>query len=125
MKGAYAEPPSVAFPVKRDNDLAFYDLSLKLLEGVKAYGGLPVFGTHDIGLLQRIAGAAKERGVKPGQYEIHMLYGIQAAAQREFVARGETVKILISYGHAWFKWYMRRLAERPANVMFVVKSLVG
>ena len=125
VKGAYAEPASVAFPVKRDNDLAFYDLSLKMLEGVKAYGGLPVFGTHDIGLLQRIVGAAKERGVKQGQYEIHMLYGIQAAAQRNFVARGETVKVLISYGHAWFKWYMRRLAERPANVMFVVKSLVG
>ena len=125
VKGAYAEPASVAFPVKRDNDLAFYDLSLKMLEGVKAYGGLPVFGTHDIGLLQRIVGAAKERGVKQGQYEIHMLYGIQAAAQQNFVARGETVKVLISYGHAWFKWYMRRLAERPANVMFVVKSLVG
>ena len=125
VKGAYAEPASVAFPVKRDNDLAFYDLSLKLLEGVKAYGGLPVFGTHDIALLQRIVGAAKERGIKPGQYEIHMLYGIQTAAQRDFVARGETVKILISYGHAWFKWYMRRLAERPANVMFVVKSMLG
>ncbi len=125
VKGAYGEPASVAFPVKRDNDLAFYDLSLKMLEGVKAYGGLPVFGTHDIGLLERIVGAAKERGVKQGQYEIHMLYGIQAAAQRNFVARGETVKVLISYGHAWFKWYMRRLAERPANVMFVVKSLVA
>ncbi len=125
VKGAYAEPESVAFPVKRDNDMAFYGLSLKLLEGVKTYGGLPVFGTHDIGLLEGIIGAAKERGVKPGQYEIHMLYGIQTAAQRAFVARGETVKVLVSYGHAWFKWYMRRLAERPANVMFVVKSMVG
>ena len=87
--------------------------------------GLAVFGTHDIALLQRIIASAKERGLKPGQYEIHMLYGIQTAAQRDFVARGETVKVLISYGHAWFKWYMRRLAERPANVMFVVKSMVG
>ncbi len=125
VKGAYAEPASVAFPVKRDNDLAFYDLSLKMLEGVKKYGGLPVFGTHDIALLERIVGAARERGIKPGQYEIHMLYGIQTAAQRDFVARGETVKVLISYGHAWFKWYMRRLAERPANVMFVVKSILS
>ena len=125
VKGAYAEPAAIAFPVKRDNDLAFYDLSLKMLEGVKAYGGLAVFGTHDIALLQRIVASAKERGLKPGQYEIHMLYGIQTAAQRDFVARGETVKVLISYGHAWFKWYMRRLAERPANVMFVLKSMVG
>jgi len=125
VKGAYAEPGSVAFPVKRDNDLAFYDLSLKLLDGVKRYGGLPVFGTHDIALLERIVAAARDRGVRQGQYEIHMLYGIQAAAQRDFVARGETVKILISYGHAWFKWYMRRLAERPANVMFIMKSMLG
>ena len=125
VKGAYAEPAAIAFPVKRDNDLAFYDLSLKMLEGVKTYGGLAVFGTHDIALLQRIIASAKERGLKPGQYEIHMLYGIQTAAQRDFVARGETVKVLISYGHAWFKWYMRRLAERPANVMFVLKSMVG
>ncbi|MSR01308.1 MAG: proline dehydrogenase [Gemmatimonadetes bacterium] len=125
VKGAYAEPAAIAFPVKRDNDWAFYDLSLKMLEGVKTYGGLAVFGTHDITLLQRIVASAKERGVKPGQYEIHMLYGIQTAAQRDFVAQGEAVKVLISYGHAWFKWYMRRLAERPANVMFVLKSLVG
>ncbi len=125
VKGAYAEPAAIAYPVKRDNDLAYYDLSLKLLEGVKKYGGLPVFGTHDIPLLQRIVAAAKERGIKAGQYEIHMLYGIKTADQQAFVARGEAVKVLISYGHAWFKWYMRRLAERPANVWFVVKTMVG
>ncbi len=125
VKGAYAEPAAIAFPVKRDNDLAYYDLSLKMLEGVKKFGGLAVFGTHDIALLHRIVGAAKERGVKPGQYELHMLYGIKTVDQLAFVARGETVKVLISYGHAWFKWYMRRLAERPANVWFVVKTMVG
>ena len=125
VKGAYAEPATIAFPVKRDNDLAYYDLALKMLEGVGKFGGLAVFGTHDIALLHRIAGSAKERGVKPGQYEIHMLYGIKTADQLAFVARGEAVKVLVSYGHAWFKWYMRRLAERPANVWFVLKTMIG
>ena len=65
------------------------------------------------------------KGVEKGTYQIHMLYGIRDAAQRRLVAEGHTVKTLVSYGAAWYRWYMRRLAERPANVLFVVKSLFG
>lgn len=125
VKGAYKEPATVAFPAKRDVDLAFYDVSLQLLEAAKAGTALPIFGTHDIPLVRRLIGKAREMGVKPGQYEVHMLYGIRAADQAALTREGETVKTLISYGHAWFKWYMRRLAERPANVWFVMKSMVG
>jgi proline dehydrogenase len=69
-------------------------------------------------------GRAKEIGVADGKYEIHMLYGIREADQRRLRSEGRVVKTLISYGSSWYKWYMRRLAERPANVWFVVRSLL-
>jgi proline dehydrogenase len=123
VKGAYAEPAHVAFPDKRDVDLAFYELSVRLLEAARDGGALPVLGTHDVPLLGRIIARAAELGVKDGAYEIHMLYGIRAADQHALAAQGRTVRTLISYGAHWFPWYMRRLAERPANVWFVVKSV--
>ena len=125
VKGAYAEAPHVAFPVKRDVDLAYYALAETLLGAAAKGGALPVFGTHDIGLLQRITGRAQQLGVKDGDWETHMLYGIRDGDQRALVAAGRKVRCLISYGSAWFAWYMRRLAERPANVWFVVKSMLG
>jgi proline dehydrogenase len=125
VKGAYAEPADVAFPAKSDTDRAFYDLSARMLESAHSGGCLPIFGTHDIGLLNRIVARAKELGVGDGMYEIHMLYGIRDADQRALVKQGHVVKTLISYGDAWYKWYMRRLAERPANVWFVVKTMFG
>ncbi len=123
VKGAYAEPAHVAFPDKRDVDLAFYELSVRLLEAALDGGAFPVLGTHDVPLLGRIIARAAELGVKDGAYEIHMLYGIRAADQRALAAQGRKVRTLISYGAQWFPWYMRRLAERPANVWFVVKSV--
>jgi proline dehydrogenase len=81
-------------------------------------------GTHDLALLDRIVAKARALGVDDEGYEIHMLYGIRMDAQRHLAAQGRTVKTLISYGAAWFPWYMRRLAERPANIWFVVKSLL-
>ena len=125
VKGAYKEPPTVAYPAKRDVDLAFFDVGVQLLEAARANGTLPIFGTHDVPLVRRLIGKARALGLEAGRYEVHMLYGIRSAEQARFAAEGETVKTLISYGHAWFKWYMRRLAERPANVWFVVKSLAG
>jgi len=124
VKGAYAEPAHVAFPEKRDVDLAYFDLAERLLEAAREGGAFPVFGTHDIPLLDRIVRRAADLGVKDGAYEIHMLYGIRAADQRALAAQGRKVRTLISYGAHWFPWYMRRLAERPANVWFVVKSLL-
>jgi proline dehydrogenase len=83
----------------------------------------PVFGTHDLALIARIAERARESGVGKDKYQIHMLYGIRDSAQRRLVAEGHIVKTLVGYGAAWYRWYMRRLAERPANVLFVVRSL--
>jgi proline dehydrogenase len=125
VKGAYREPPAIAFPSKRDVDLAFYDAAIQLLTAAADGRGTPVFGTHDLGLIRRVIARAKSLGVPAGRYEIHMLYGIKSAEQAQLAREGETIKTLISYGSAWFKWYMRRLAERPANIWFVMKSLVG
>jgi proline dehydrogenase len=123
VKGAYAEPPHVAFPAKRDVDLAYYDLSVELLNAASKALALPIFGTHDLGLIDRVVSKAGSLGVENGGYEIHMLYGIRMAEQRALAAKGRTVKTLVSYGSSWFPWYMRRLAERPANVWFVAKSM--
>ena len=125
VKGAYAEPAHVAFPAKRDTDFAYYELSSQLLDAAAKGGAFPIFGTHDMTLVERIVDKAKAVGVKSDGFEIHMLYGIRMAEQKALAARGQTVKTLISYGSSWFPWYMRRLAERPANVWFVAKSMMG
>jgi len=125
VKGAYAEPAHVAFPAKRDTDLAYFDLGVELLNAAAKGQALPIFGTHDMGLVERLVAKAATLGVKEAGYEIHMLYGIRMAEQRTLAAQGRTVKTLISYGSSWFPWYMRRLAERPANVWFVVRSMVA
>jgi len=123
VKGAYAEPAHIAFPDKRDTDLAFFDLSVKLLAAAAKGEAYAVLGTHDLTLLRRLTARASELGVKDGAYEIHMLYGIRSADQRALLREGRAVRTLISYGRSWFPWYMRRLAERPANVWFVVRSM--
>jgi proline dehydrogenase len=125
VKGAYAESARVAFAKKSDTDRAYYDLASGMLEASRTRECTPVFGTHDSALVSRIADRAKALGVEKTKYEIHMLYGIRDAAQRTLVGGGHTVKTLISYGSAWYPWYMRRLAERPANVLFVVRSLIA
>jgi proline dehydrogenase len=124
VKGAYAEPPHVAFPDKRDTDLSYYQLADTLLHAAVAGEAHPIFGTHDMGLIDRINARAAEVGAKDGSYEIHMLYGVRMDAQRTLARAGRTVATLISYGSAWWPWYMRRLAERPSNMLFVLKSLV-
>ena len=124
VKGAYAERPEVAYPKKHDVDAAYYELATELLGAATRGGALPIFGTHDLPLLDRIVARADQLGVSNGHYEIHMLYGIRMAEQKVLAARGRVVKTLISYGSSWFPWYLRRLAERPANLWFVVKSLL-
>jgi proline dehydrogenase len=96
-----------------------------MLEGAPTGTCSPVFGTHDLALIARIVERAAASVVGKDKYQIHMLYGIRDSAQRRLVAEGHIVKTLVSYGAAWYRWYMRRLAERPANVLFVVKSLFG
>jgi proline dehydrogenase len=116
VKGAYREPAGVAFPRKRDVDENFLKLARQML--AQDSGGKTcrtVFGTHDTRMISAIQGH--------GIPEFHLLYGIQPALQRQLAGSGYRVRVLISYGAQWFPWYMRRLAERPANVLFVVKSL--
>jgi proline dehydrogenase len=125
VKGAYDEPKGVAFEKKSDTDRAYYALASQLVDGARADACLPVLGTHDLALIARIAKRAAESRVAKDRYQIHMLYGIRDFAQRRLVGDGHIVKTLVSYGPAWYRWYMRRLAERPANVLFVVKSLLA
>ncbi|HMG18445.1 MAG TPA: proline dehydrogenase family protein [Gemmatimonadales bacterium] len=124
VKGAYNEPADVAFPRKRDVDAAYFQLAERLLKETARQRVKPVFGTHDLGVIGRIRQAAGEQRLNPSAYEFHMLYGIRAAEQRSLAAQGARVRVLISYGSAWFAWYMRRLAERPANVWFVLRNVV-
>ncbi len=124
VKGAYNEPAHVAFSSKREVDRRYATLADQLLQEAARGRARPVFGTHDLRLIAEIRERAERHATPRTAYEVHMLYGIKAAAQRALVADGSPVRVLISYGTAWFAWYMRRLAERPANLWFVVKNLV-
>lgn len=124
VKGAYNEPGEVALKRKRDVDESFFRLSTRMLRAVADGGSaLPAFATHDLRLLARILDAAASLGVPKDRFEIQMLYGIARDQQIQYAKDGYRMRVLVSYGTAWFPWYMRRLAERPANVGFVVKSL--
>lgn len=126
VKGAYNEPAEIAFPKKSDVDANYLALAQQMLSaGPRAAGARAVFGTHDLDLIAAIRNHAQSTGLKATDFEIHMLYGIQKAAQLRLAQEGAAVRVLIAYGEYWFPWYMRRLAERPANVWFVVKSLFG
>jgi proline dehydrogenase len=122
VKGAYAEPATVAFRAKRDTDAQYVSLAESLLSAAAKGDAYPVFGTHDMNIVNRLVGRATSMQLGATHYEVHMLYGIRSADQRTLAERGTGVRCLISYGENWFPWYMRRLAERPANVWFVVKS---
>ena len=126
VKGAYNEPPSVAFPKKAEADRNFVTLSQTLLRARLNGGqGRPVIGTHDPRMIGEANRIAYELGLDKDKYEIAMLFGIQRAEQVRLAGAGHPVRVLVSYGSAWFPWYMRRLAERPANLWFVAKQLVG
>jgi proline dehydrogenase len=126
VKGAYNEPADVAFPKKSDVDANYFALAqVMLAPAARAAGSRAVFGTHDVQLIQTIRNYAQSIALKSSDVEIHMLYGIQKAAQLRLAGEGARVRVLIAYGDYWFPWYMRRLAERPANVWFVAKSLFG
>jgi proline dehydrogenase len=123
VKGAYNEPPQLAYPAKRDVDANFFKLARRLLTRGRPGAAPHAFGTHDPRLITRIQDFAAGAGVPTDAYELQMLYGIRRDDQYRLAARGYVVRTLISYGRHWFPWYMRRLAERPANLLFVAKSL--
>lgn len=125
VKGAYAEPADRAFPAKVDVDANYLALCALMLPEVKRHRLRLVMGTHDLPLIGRVTRFGDALHVDRASMEIHMLYGIQTAQQIRLVGDGYRVKDLIAYGDAWYPWYLRRLAERPANVLFVARQLFG
>jgi proline dehydrogenase len=126
VKGAYLEPPNIAYPKKSDVDEAFYTLCTRLMApDAQKTGTLLHIATHDIPLADRLVAFIKQNNVPKSAYEFAMLYGIQRSQQLRLAREGLRLRVLISYGEYWFPWYMRRLAERPANVWFVVRTMFG
>lgn len=119
VKGAYLEPAAVAFPRKADVDENYFRLACRLLAG----NARVHIATHDSKLVERIGKFIEDNRVPRSASEYAMLYGIQRPLQRRLVASGKPLRVLISYGEYWFPWYMRRLAERPANVGFVIRNI--
>jgi proline dehydrogenase len=124
VKGAYSEPPDIAFPDKKDVDENYFRLAQTLLaHDARRNGVRAVLATHDRALIDRLTAWAATQSIPRGELEFAMLYGIQRAEQSRLAREGYRSDVLISYGSFWFPWFMRRLAERPANVWFVVRNL--
>ena len=125
VKGAYDEHAAVAFRKRSEVDGAYQSLAVLMLPQAAA-GELRLgLGTHDLALVDRIAEYATTAGFPKTCFEVQMLYGIRARDQVRLAASGYRVRDLISYGEAWYAWYLRRLAERPANVAFALRQLFG
>ncbi|MGC9158599.1 MAG: proline dehydrogenase family protein [Terracidiphilus sp.] len=118
-KGAYQEPARVAFPRKADVDANYVRLSRLLLDS-PVYHGL---ATHDEAMVAAIKTYAAERGIEPARFEFQMLYGVRRDLQRRLVQEGYNVRVYVPFGNEWYPYFMRRLAERPANVLFLAKNL--
>lgn len=124
VKGAYKEPASVAYPKKADVDASYLALAKTMLDDeARARGFRAVFGTHDVSVIDAIQQHARTTGLAKDAFEFALLYGIQRGVQQQLARDGYALRVLISYGDYWFPWYMRRLAERPANVWFVARTM--
>ncbi|HEX2679715.1 MAG TPA: proline dehydrogenase family protein [Candidatus Dormibacteraeota bacterium] len=124
VKGAYAEPSAIAYTAKNDVDANYLALCVLMLPEVKRGNLRLVLGTHDTALFERVWGFAQALGVEKSQLENAMLYGIRFDEQLRLAKEGFKVRDLIAYGDAWYGWYLRRLAERPANMWFVARQLL-
>ena len=119
MKGAYLEPPDVAYPEKREVDAAYR----RLLETSLTRGGFTAIATHDEKLIEYAIAFAKANGIPNERFQFQLLYGVRPALQLELVRRGYAVLVATPYGPDWYRYLMRRLAERPANVLFLLRNL--
>ncbi len=125
VKGAYAEPATIAYRSRREVDENYLDLCNSMLDAVVAGRGLFLgLGTHDVDIIEKVAATAAAKGLPRTSFDVEMLYGIRADQQRRLLSEGYRVRVLIAYGEAWYPWYMRRLAERPANVVFALRQLL-
>ena len=118
-KGAYLEPAAVAFPRKTDVDKSFLELTRYLLQN----GVYPAIATHDEAIIRQTCRFAADRRIPRDGFEFQMLYGIRRDVQRRLVAEGYRLRLYVPFGKAWYPYYMRRLAERPANVFFILRNL--
>ena len=125
VKGAYDEPAAIAFRRRAEVNAAYQSLCVLMLR-YAARGELRLgMGTHDTALIERIAAHAAGVGIGKDTFEVEMLYGIRQGEQLRLAGEGYRVLALIAYGEAWYAWYMRRLAERPANVWFALRQVFG
>jgi proline dehydrogenase len=125
VKGAYAESKEIAYTKGREVDQNYLALCVSMLGQLKAGHTLFVgMGTHDVRLIQQVADHAQSIGLTKDAFDVEMLYGIRADQQRKLKAAGFHVRVLIAYGDYWYPWYMRRLAERPANVVFAARQML-
>ena len=120
VKGAYDEPPAVAYPKKADVDATFSSAMRELL----LHGTYPAIATHDDALIEATKQFAREQGIGADRYEFQMLYGIRRDLQERLLRDGYRVRIYVPYGTEWYPYLMRRLAERPANLLFIIRSLI-
>jgi proline dehydrogenase len=119
-KGAYHEPPSVAFPKKADVDANY----VKLMKLLLAEGSYPAIASHDENIIREAVRHIREQKIPTERFEFQMLYGIRRDLQRQLVSQGFRLRLYVPYGDAWYPYFMRRLAERPANLLFLAKNLV-
>lgn len=124
-KGAYREPPRLAFPGKAQVDASYERLMTRLLSReVIAAGVYPALATHDERLIERGIARAREQGIPAERFEFQMLYGIRPDLHRSLPGRGVRLRVLVSFGEDWYRFFVRRLAERPANLLFFLRHLV-
>ena len=125
VKGAYDEPPEVAYPDKADTDASFLRLMEQLFsDEAQANGVYPAIATHDTALIDWAVEHARRRNIPQDRFEFQMLCGIRTGLQRQLAAEGYRVRAYVPYGEHWYPYFMRRLAERPANVLFLLRNLV-
>ena len=125
VKGAYKESPKIAFKKLTDVNKNYFQISQYLLTQIAKKNIRVAFATHDINLQEQVKKESERIGLKKDQIEIQMLYGIKTQDQFNLAAEGYKIRTLISYGEHWYPWYVRRLAERPANVWFVLKNMLN
>ena len=119
-KGAYKEPPTVAFPAKADVDASY----VRCMHRLMREGNYPGLATHDPAIITEAKRYAKEEGIAPSRYEFQMLYGVRRDLQEDIVREGYNMRVYVPFGTQWYPYLMRRLAERPANVAFITGSVM-
>ena len=124
VKGAYNEAAAIAFQRKQEVDENYFELGRQMLRAKKESRCVrAAFGTHDVALIRRLANCAFAEGFAKKEFEVQMLYGIQRAEQERLASEGCTSIVLVAYGSYWYPWFVRRLAERPANLWFIVRNV--